>query len=342
MKRSPTLDGSVPLRVAQACVPLLEGNAWGHQIALHRRIELRRRLGGWTRRSSAATSSSGSCARRVPLLVADGTLRGARGGAAGSSAASSTRAAGISRVHRPVRAAARRACGCACRRPRTAARSSYTIDGGDPRRRERVGAARARHRAAPGATRSRSTARSRRSPRCRRTSSSRCALADAPERRARRTSASTTPQYFATKKRGQVARKYRDEIARDRRRRREDARDGRRASTASASSWPGRARAPAGGLARGDGAIGSFVTNAVAFTATFDGSHVTVEPDRDALARYASAVQTDVGAGSAQTWPAHPGALLYLTKYFTPHPPGEPHFFVKPCALVRRRPACRR
>ena len=32
---------------------------------------------------------------------------------------------------------------------------------------------------------------------------------------------------------------------------------------------------------------------------------------------------------------AHKGALWYLTKYFTPHPPGEPHFFVKPLAFTR-------
>ncbi len=31
----------------------------------------------------------------------------------------------------------------------------------------------------------------------------------------------------------------------------------------------------------------------------------------------------------------HPGAALYLTKYFTPHPPGEPHFFVKPWTFTQ-------
>ena len=34
----------------------------------------------------------------------------------------------------------------------------------------------------------------------------------------------------------------------------------------------------------------------------------------------------------------HPGALLYLTKYFTPHPPGEPNFFVKPASLLETSP----
>src|SRR5262249_51109484 len=35
-RRSPTLDGSVPLRVARACLPLLEGNAYGLQLVLTR------------------------------------------------------------------------------------------------------------------------------------------------------------------------------------------------------------------------------------------------------------------------------------------------------------------
>jgi hypothetical protein len=34
----------------------------------------------------------------------------------------------------------------------------------------------------------------------------------------------------------------------------------------------------------------------------------------------------------------HAGSELYLTKYFTPHPPGEPHFFVKPWALTATPP----
>ncbi|HEY2369727.1 MAG TPA: hypothetical protein VGH87_25185, partial [Polyangiaceae bacterium] len=44
-RRDPTLDGSVPLRVAQACVPLLEGNAFGHQIVFDTPLLARTRLG---------------------------------------------------------------------------------------------------------------------------------------------------------------------------------------------------------------------------------------------------------------------------------------------------------
>ena len=76
-RRAPTLGGSVPVRVAQACVPLLEGNAWGYQIAIHRRIELRRRFGAW---SVVGIDRGDEVARlmraTVPVLVAEGTLRG--------------------------------------------------------------------------------------------------------------------------------------------------------------------------------------------------------------------------------------------------------------------------
>lgn len=40
--RSPTLGGSIPLRAAQACVPLLEGNAYGLQVVFQDSIVLRR------------------------------------------------------------------------------------------------------------------------------------------------------------------------------------------------------------------------------------------------------------------------------------------------------------
>jgi len=40
VKRSGDLDGSVPLRVAQGCGPLFEGNAFGFQISLRQGITL--------------------------------------------------------------------------------------------------------------------------------------------------------------------------------------------------------------------------------------------------------------------------------------------------------------
>lgn len=75
--------------------------------------------------------------------------------------------------------------------------------------------------------------------------------------------------------------------------------------------------------------------NAVACAARYDGHTVSLTWDRDALDARARAIESRWKAlygdalGDAQR-----GALWYLTKYFTPHPPGEPHFFVKPCAFV--------
>ena len=73
-KRSPTLDGSVPVRAARACVPLLKGNAWGHQVVLHRRISLRRRLGGWSVEIERGDELDRLMRATLPVLVADGML----------------------------------------------------------------------------------------------------------------------------------------------------------------------------------------------------------------------------------------------------------------------------
>ncbi|HEU4409685.1 MAG TPA: hypothetical protein VFS43_30805 [Polyangiaceae bacterium] len=44
-KREGTLGGSVPLRVAQGCVPLLEGNALGHAVVFRQRLVVKSALG---------------------------------------------------------------------------------------------------------------------------------------------------------------------------------------------------------------------------------------------------------------------------------------------------------
>ena len=61
--RSPTLDGQVPLRAAQGCQPLLEGNALGVQVVLQKALVLHRSVGAWrieldqdTRRAARAAS----------------------------------------------------------------------------------------------------------------------------------------------------------------------------------------------------------------------------------------------------------------------------------------------
>jgi hypothetical protein len=77
------------------------------------------------------------------------------------------------------------------------------------------------------------------------------------------------------------------------------------------------------------------VRNAVACTARYDGHTVSLTWDRDALDARARAIESRWRAlyGDA-LGDAERGALWYLTKYFTPHPPAEPHFFAKPCAFM--------
>jgi hypothetical protein len=74
----------------------------------------------------------------------------------------------------------------------------------------------------------------------------------------------------------------------------------------------------------------------LSFEATFDGHALTLKWDEALLARDARKLERTwnevFGEGFVSE---HRGAIWYLTKYFTPHPHGEPHFFVKPWAFVQ-------
>ncbi len=75
-RRTGDLDGAVPLRVAKACVPLLEGNAFGLQITLARPIEVRRRLGSLRAEPAGEHREALVRAHRaaLPRLVSQGFL----------------------------------------------------------------------------------------------------------------------------------------------------------------------------------------------------------------------------------------------------------------------------
>lgn len=79
--------------------------------------------------------------------------------------------------------------------------------------------------------------------------------------------------------------------------------------------------------------------NLVDFRIHFDGHTLRLDYDRSQLAQRVSALEalwTSVfGPGFID---AHRGAIWYLTKYWTQHPPGEPHFFVKPWAFFQTPP----
>ncbi len=342
-RRSPTLDGGVPVRVAQGCVPLLEGNAWGLQVTLAQPIELRRRLGGW---SVTACKRGEDIARMtrasVPMLLADGTLRPG---------------AWVKRLERGAIETGRTISvftglfvrprpGLRLRVSTLANRRSwlYTIDEAIlddtsafcPLVLDIVPSRDADALTLAGEIATLAVLPAE-------TAFARCALGEASDVAAAHVRF-YDGDYFATKRRGVVARKYRDEIVKHPR---------------AASDEPVRARIVEGGpalvepappprLHRADGPQLAppgtppdrlVVRNAVSFTAMFDGYTVTVEPVQAELERYAAEVRALWQAHLAASGvPAHEGPLLYLTKYFTPHPPGEPHFFVKPYALLETSP----
>ena len=88
-----------------------------------------------------------------------------------------------------------------------------------------------------------------------------------------------------------------------------------------------------------DNAVHVLFHNHVSFRATFDGHTLDIEPDVQSLADGAKRIEATWGRvyGSSAV-ERDRRALWYLTKYFTPHPPGEPWMFVKPWAFVKTSP----
>lgn len=344
-RRSATLGGSVPQRVAQACSPLVAGNAFGFQLVLQRRIEFKRSLG---RYKVTSFERGDDIARQqrvaLPMLEAEGIL--------------------------PVGSAWRRVLAAGV----VGARASITFFTGlfvRPRGGVRLRQASTRNRrslaytvreailddtdgycpvvleidpTAPAFTLVGEIATLAALPAT--TTLATCPL-EAAEDVARAHAAFFDAEYFATKRRGEVARKYRREIA-------------ARAPATHADAPPPAARIdlveagpatvepgrptrfhrPAGPHPTRTAADDRLVVrNAVGFSACFDGLDLRIEPDAARLATFADEVRHRWQPLFAR-WgeAAHPGALLYFAKYFTPHPPGEPHFFVKPAALVATPP----
>jgi len=339
VKRSATLDGSVPVRVARACVPLLEGNAWGFQIALRDRLVFKRRLGGWS--VDGLDDATRLLRATVPMLVADGTLRDGNWRKRLERGVVDTRG-GLSvftglfvQPHAGVR----------LRQASTSNRRSYDytireaiLDDStglvpvildlDATRDSFVLAGEIATLAAlPSAVQFHTTD-----------------LAHATGPRDAHL-AFYDRDYFATKKRGDTARSYRDDIVRHQVDAADDApvtativEAGPRSLSLASPSLYHRADGPSREALALPCADRIVFTNAVELAATFDGQHVTVSPDKDQLAAYAREVAATwkpyAPPGTTDPW----GALLYLSKYVTPHPPGEPHFFVKPSALLATSP----
>lgn len=339
-QRSPTLDGSVSLRATQACAPLLEGNAFGQQIVLTRPLRIERVLGRW-RACEDESWATLERARRaaLPMLRARDLL--------GHDAwpqldrAMLTSARGIVRVWTGL-----------CVRPRPGTwlllssignrrRRSFTIqtrivpEGWTPLWLELQPAPDARaiklHGEVaclgvlePGLGFERHT------------------LAERPELGLAHLRF-YEQAYFEAKQRGEITRRYRKTI---------DAEAIEHAAAPcsgelvelgprpSAIESLERCLLPSGPAERVPAGLGKLerlrFDNLLDFSIDWDGHEVELHYDHVALHELAAKLRGDfVGALGRERVEGHPGAIWYLSKYFTPHPVGEPHFFVKPWALTR-------
>jgi hypothetical protein len=327
-RRSATLDGSVPVRAAQACVPLLEGNAYGLQLRLSRPITIERRLGrkprviGELAHAAAlprlvAHGYVGEAWRRAfadgPLFEHRGVLYLFTGLLARASAATVLRVSAnanrrnllfdvdpvlisddaLTPIVLPIRTKA----------------STLRLDG---------------ELATLGAFQPDRAIE-------------RVHLRDAPDA-GRAHVEFYDAQYFANKK-GESTKKYRKLVSKL-----DDEPD--QGPTRVVEAGPvalsierlDRFLSPTSPTpVRRDVGVSSVGFDALlSFEATFDGHALHVTRDEALLARDVRKLErlwNEVyGEGFVQK---HRGALFYLTKYFTPHPHGEPHFFVKPWAFVQ-------
>jgi hypothetical protein len=334
VRRSPTLDGSVPVRVAQGCLPLLEGNAFGLQVRFERPIVARTRLGRATLVSTPDLDAVDRVHRSSSrYLVEHGVLRGAWARFFEHGWHTSDRG----RLRMWTGLCVKPGAGHWLRVSATKNRGVHGLDATEayvtddefvplvvdfilpPGEVCLVGEVATLAIVRPGVR------------------VSMLPLSDAAHL-TRAHAAFYDAAYFAKKRGDEITRKYRRQMTQH-----EDdpAREcevrvahiagpkpiiQRELPLLSASSARITTKTPPLPFDR------VRFSNAVPFSARYDGYSVDVEPDRAALAQGASDVR------AALDGRLDGGALLYLTKYFTPHPRGEPHFFVKPWAFVETSP----
>ena len=334
VKRSGDLGGSVPLRVAQGCAPLFEGNAFGFQITLRQSITLRRSALGVAAEIAAPYGESLAAAHRavLPRLVAQGLIP-PDSLLPTAFADDFVRVDGEGPGHVRVRLwtglLLRTDAGVWLRVSATANRRNRSIeveeqfipDGSAfvplvldmklslnaPDRVRLEGEIGTVAPVAPGAT------------------IDDVPLADAPEIGAAH-AAFYDDAYFEAKV-GGPTRKYRKMQL---------------PPETLESSAPARCRVINAGPAAHTiaGSIPHIIfANLVPFEARFDGYTVAVEPDQGALRAGAREVERTFAEALGPTFLGkNRHAMWYFTKYFTHHPPGEPHFFVKPWAFVQTPP----
>ncbi len=344
VRRSPTLDGSVSLRATQGCVPLLDGNALGHQVVLTRPLLLERSLGRWRVREDEAWQAVERARRAaLPMLRARGLLAGDAWPELGRGVVTTVRGelwlwTGL--CVRPRAGGWLLLASAANRRNRgfeVRARVVPADDGWVPLVLELRPAAGARTLRLQGEVA--------------------CVIAAGPGPALERMPLERHPEagrghlrfyvqeYFEAKKRGEITRRYRKTIdAASHPAAAEGAGPGEGA-VVEVGPCPGAVEAldecllptgPASRVPAGRGRLQVMrFDNVIGFRAAWDGHTVALDYDRATLRELAAGIEPAfVAALGRELVEQHPGALLYLTKYFTPHPPGEPHFFVKPWALT--------
>jgi hypothetical protein len=347
VRRTPTLDGSVPVRVARACLPLLEGNAYGLQVTLTRRLRVERRLGrwrgGWAEAGDVDKRHAGAWPRLAEegyLAHDSGWLRALPGPVVRSTRSGLRLLTGL--LVRPRTGVWLRVTSAANRRNTLFEVCEQLLpdDGGwvplvlDLRFRRGCPPSFSLEGELACLGPVRPGVRFRTVP-----------LSEAPD--LARSHAAFYDRAYFDDKREEVTGKYRRLVSR------ESAPDG--VEDAECRVAPiGHSRLAIEPLARFTTAAGPGVAarpqerrrldsvvfrNEVAFRGLFDGHSLVLDYDRATLRDRTRPVESALRhalAGGAV--PEHPGAELYLTRYFTPHPPGEPHFFVKPWALTATPP----
>jgi hypothetical protein len=348
-KRSPLLDGQVPIRAAQGCVPLLEGNAFGFQVVLREELRARGRLSGLSveLEPDARERLAAAHAAAIPRLVAEGLLREKdawhrrlRDGPYW------VEREGLARfvlrlwtglLVRTRGGAWLRVASVANRRNRrVTVRPSFVADERDFVPLVLEVALDAEETVLTGEVACVAPLR----PGVR--------VEVVPLAQARELGAAHAAfydeRYFHAKK-GRVTKKYRKLVARD-----IPVSDEEAPVVRVAQIGPARAR-----VKRVDKLVNSsgpepvvsraawleylVFENEVAFEASYDGFTLEISPRGKALALQAAAVERAwLDAYGEASVERDRRALWYLTKYFTPHLPGEPHFFVKPRAFTSTPP----
>jgi hypothetical protein len=317
----PLLGGSVPQRAAQGCAPLLEGHSLGLQLRLKRPIVVRKSLTGL----GVDAAFIAKCRVMAPALVARGLLTAEEGAVAAKGLVSKRGRArlftglfvqsppGLRVVLRAPSARASRALWVHPHRIEACelhARSTPIFLEFDLRKglhEARVDGVVATLMLAPG-------------------SAPELVESTLEERLEllRAHAAFYDQAYFEAKKQGKVTKKYK------RLRDKGDVAEPSMRSSISVAQFGPR-------LIEREGE--EIVVRApFDFRARYDGSLVHVEADDRARAEFAREVEAELSPALQLLGHEHPGARLYFSKFFTPHPAGEPHFFVKPPALLRTLP----